>query len=70
MKKVIFTAIAMIAFSGASMASTKEESKVPVAEEETTRCQDAAIDYYEAVMAQNGGGDDIRFLNQLLSRCK
>lgn len=58
MKKLVFTAIAMIAFSGAAMASTVE----------ATPCQDAAIDFYEAIIGD--GEDDPELLNELLSHCE
>jgi hypothetical protein len=66
MKKMFFTAIAVVAFSGASIANTVEVKKEVV----MFNCVGAALDYYEAVMDQNGGGDDWGFLNSLLSRCK
>jgi hypothetical protein len=68
MKKVIFTAIAMIAFSGASMANTKEVKKKVAKEEVMTKCMSAAIAYYEAVMGCCN--DDIAFYNSVVSRCK
>lgn len=69
----MFTAIAVIAFSGVSMAETKEvkrEVKVVKDQLEATPCQDMAIDIYEYVMNEyNCGGDDIGLLNALLSNC-
>lgn len=76
MKKLFFTAIAVIAFSGVSMAGTSEDPKDVNAKQtkkevlRATPCQDAAINYYEAVIAQNGGVDDIPLLQSLLNRCK
>ena len=74
MKKLLFTAIAVIAFSGVSMAETrKAKSEVKVVKEqlEATPCENMAIDIYEYVMNEyNNGGDDIGLLNALLSNCK
>jgi len=73
MKKLLFTAIAVIAFSGVSKAETKEVKsgiKVVKIQLQATPCQDAAIDVYEfAVSEFYGGCDDIDLLNRLLSRC-
>jgi hypothetical protein len=74
MKRFLFTAIAVIAFSGVSMAETKEsKSEVKVEKQllHATPCQDRAIDIYEYVMNEyNNGGDDIDLLNALLSNCQ
>lgn len=74
MKKLLFTAIAVIAFSGVAMAETKEvktEVKVVNEQLEATPCQDAAIDLYEYFINDyNGGCDNINLLNSLLSRCE
>jgi hypothetical protein len=71
MKKLVFTAIAVIAFSGVSMAETtevKSEVKVLAEQIEATPCEDAAIDFYEAIIED--GEDDIDLLNELLSYCQ
>lgn len=74
MKKLLFTAIAVIAFSGVSMAETKEVkfnkieiSVVKKKEKEATPCQNAAINTYEQLIGQ--GADDWDLLNALLSKC-
>lgn len=83
MKKMIFTAMAVLAFSAVSMANTIEvkeevvvnnESKVENTlnqdEQTATPCEDQAIDNYEYIMCEyNNGGDDIALLNYLLSFC-
>lgn len=66
----MFTAIAVIAFSGVSMAETKEvkrEVKVVKDQLEATPCEDAAIDFYEVIIG--GNADNIDLLNELLSYC-
>jgi len=74
MKKLVFTAIAVIAFSGVSMAETtevKSDVKVLAEQLEATPCEDRAIDVYEYVMNEyNNGGDDIDLLNALLANCQ
>ena len=80
MKKMIFTAMAVLAFSAVSMANTIEvkeevvvnnESKVEVLVlEKDKSCTDQAIVNYEYIMCEyNNGGDDIALLNFLLSYC-
>lgn len=71
MKKLLFTALAVVAFSGVSMAETREAiSEVKVVKEqlEATPCQDAAINLYELVIGQED--DNIDLLNALLALCK
>ena len=64
MKKLVFTAIAMIAFSSASMANTVEANN----DGEATPCKNHMIDLYEAMVGPNE--DDIELLNALLNVCK
>jgi hypothetical protein len=67
MKKIMFTAIAMVAFSGVSMAGTLEleaANQLPI---DKVKCQNAAIDYYIQVI--DDGPDDPVLFNQLMSRC-
>jgi hypothetical protein len=70
MKKLFFTAIATIAFSGASMANS---SDLAINNEELGPrgdCVNASLDFYEHVMDDfNGGGDDLSFLNALVDMC-
>ena len=71
MKKLFFTAIAMIAFSGVSMANTIEEKEEIVIVDD---CQQNVIDYYESVMDEfcgspACGGDNPKLLNALMSIC-
>lgn len=82
MKKMIFTAMAVLAFSAVSMANTIEvkeevvvnnESKVEVlnTEGEATQCQETAINIYEFVMnTYNNGVDNLDLLHNLLAQCK
>ncbi len=80
MKKIFFTAIALVAFSATSMANKVEVKEVAISEGEKEvvvkkSCMEAALDYYEAVMDQSCGspgcgGDDMAFLNRVTSRCK
>jgi hypothetical protein len=73
MKKLVFTAIAAVVFSGVSFAGTKEVKEEVVVNNESkevlkaTPCEDAAIDFYEIIIG--GGDDDIDLLNDLLSYC-
>ncbi|WP_394757914.1 hypothetical protein [Flavobacterium sp.] len=50
MKKLVFTAIAMIAFSGASMANTKEVKKTLI----RTPCDTLWIHYYQFALDELG----------------
>lgn len=76
MKKMFFTAIAVVAFSGASMANTKEikrdkkEAKKITKIAESTPCQEMMLDTYELIMKiRNNGKEDFKLLNDLLSKC-
>ena len=67
MKKLIFTAIAMVAFSGVSMAGALEletTNQLPI---DKIKCQQAATDYYIQVIGD--GPDDPALYNQLMARC-
>ncbi len=74
MKKLFFTAIAVIAFSGVSMAGTFEDPKDVNAKQtnkevlKPTPCQDAALNFYESIVGN--GPDNIPLLQHLLSYCK
>jgi hypothetical protein len=67
MKKLFFTAILVIAFSGVSMAKNVEVKKEVVM---FTPCQDRAINMYLAFVDCNGGNDDWAYLNQLMGGCR
>ncbi|TDE52760.1 hypothetical protein [Flavobacterium sp. GT3P67] len=81
MKKLLFTALAVVAFSGVAMANTaevkeeviiKNESKVElvVVEEEPSQCELDAVGTYEFFMYEyNDGGDNIDLLNALIAVC-
>ena len=51
MKKLVFTAIAVIAFSGVSMAETREAKKEVLP---PTDCQTKAMDYIDNVYDKDG----------------
>lgn len=79
MKKMFFTAIALIAFSGASMASTKEVKKEKKETKKITKvvvgteCQNKAVTKYELIMDEDCGsvgcgGDDWNLLNALIAK--
>lgn len=77
MKKLFFTTIALIAFSGTSIANIKEinnyllisKSKIVILEEkEPTLCQDRAIALYERYIGN--GPDDWDLFNHLMSACE
>lgn len=74
MKKLVFTAIAVIAFSGVSMAETtevKSKSSVVMEQLEDPSCYDNAIATYEYVIEHyNGGEDDVFLLDFLFSQCR
>lgn len=76
MKKLLFTALAVVAFSGVSMANSAEAKesetkklKINFAtfQEQETPCQAAAVDEYLRYI--NDGVDQIDVLNYLLSKC-
>jgi FtsH-binding integral membrane protein len=70
MKKLVFTALAVVAFSGAAIAGTQEikevitnndsKAELLVAEEEPSQCELDAVGTYEFFMYEyNNGGDNI-----------
>ena len=75
MKKLFFTAIALVAFSGISMASTIEIEKsvevtkpsVIVCEERKQNCEEAAVSLHEIIIGN--GADNLVLLNQLIALC-
>lgn len=76
-EKNVFTALAVVAFSGVAMANTVEVEKelVDIVKFEeggdATPCQNMMLDIYDyTIDTYNGGGDDIDLLNALLSNCK
>ena len=82
MKKMFFTAIALVAFSATSMANTIEVKEVVIPVEEkkevvilkATPCQEAAMDAYEISMAYfcymyDACEENVVFLNNLMSVC-
>ena len=78
MKKLVFTAFAVVAFSGVAMANTaevkeltvlKNEIKVVIIQQEENSCQAAVIAYYEQVMENRGGGEDTLLLSSLMYNC-
>jgi hypothetical protein len=78
MKKLVFTAIAVIAFSGVAMAETteaKSEFKILAEQVEATpsddACQQNAIDAYERYIAlYRNNVDDVDLLNAMMSICQ
>jgi len=78
MKKLLFTALAVVAFSGVAMANSveveelttlKNEIKVVIIQQEENSFQAAAIAYYEQVMENRGGGEDTLLLSSLMYNC-
>lgn len=76
MKKLLFTALAVVAFSGVAMANSVEveEStilnnvlKIVEKQEQATPCEDKALDFYELVI--DGGEDNLTLLNELIGAC-
>ncbi|WP_428223577.1 hypothetical protein [Flavobacterium sp.] len=72
MKKLVFTALAVVAFSGAGMAKTnslnitKKNQNIKTTIVKKT-CKEIAIEFYEIIVGD--GSDDIKLLNRLLSYC-
>ena len=82
MKKMFFTAIALVAFSATSMANTVEVKEVvtPIEENEEVMvkksCVETMIEIYEYIMdgecgvvGSGCGGDNNALLNELVSGC-
>lgn len=77
-KKLLFSAVAVLAFNGVAMANSAEvkeltilnnELKIDPVTEETTPCQDNAISYYESVIKLRGGVEDTALLSSLMYHC-
>ena len=74
---MVFTAIAVVAFTGVSMANTKEVKPVAkkikttkIVVKKATPCQELMMDTYTFIMDNiRGGGDDWALLNRLMSKC-
>ncbi|SHL53640.1 hypothetical protein [Flavobacterium saccharophilum] len=73
MKKLFFTAFAVVVFSSVAMANSTELKetttlqnviKVVEVENQATPCENAAIDYYEAT-----GSNDPAFFTYLIAMC-
>ncbi len=80
MKKLVFTAFAVVAFSGVAMANTtvveeviinsESKSDLIVAKVEPSQCELDAVGTYEFFMYEyNNGGDNIDLLNSLIAVC-
>ena len=80
MKKMIFTAIALVAFSATSMANTIEIKEVEIPVEEVKEvllkqtCKDRMMNHYEYTMDHDCGsvgcgGDNPALLNSLMALC-
>ena len=78
MKKLIFTALAAVAFSGVAMANSTEVKYVIAMQTkakeikilQATPCEDAAIDTYELIISNRyDQEDDIGLLNDLIGLC-
>ena len=72
--RLLFSAVAVLAFNGVAMANSQEGKLVSVFEEnnaialvQATPCQDLAIDIYESKIGN--GPDDLTFLNALMAMC-
>lgn len=71
MKKLLFTVIAAVAFSGVMMGENRTQIQKTKLMLNATPCQNMMLDIYEYTMnTYNCGGDDINLLNALLSNCK
>ncbi|MDN3674889.1 hypothetical protein QWY99_17765 [Flavobacterium branchiarum] len=82
MKKLVFTALAVVAFCGVSMANTLEvgvevkgatilENKIKVfyGGDEVRACELAAIDLYVKSLKVQDKEEDINLLNELIAKC-
>lgn len=76
MKKLVFTALAVVAFSGVAMAKTgevKEEvvvsSEIKKVSEDFNACEERAINTYESIISSYEVLDDLALLNYLIGRC-
>lgn len=75
-KKLLFSAMAVLAFNGVAIANSAEvkglttldnEFKIALVQEKATPCEDDAIDFYEVVVGD--GEDDLTLLNELIGAC-
>ena len=78
MKKLVFTAFAVVAFSGVAMAKSAEVKEVATLQStvkkaemlQATPCEDAATDAYEVIISNRyDKEDDIDLLNDLIGLC-
>ena len=69
MKKLLFTALAVVAFSGVAMAETSKLESKPLKLEQVKEksCEDRAVDIYEGII--QGGSDNLALLNDLIGLC-
>ena len=69
MKKLVFTALAVVAFSGIAMANTAEvkTSSLKVEQVEEKTCKEKAVDIYEGIIGT--GSDNLALLNDLIGLC-
>ena len=69
MKKLVFTAFAVVAFSGVAMAETSKLESKPLKLEQVKEksCEDRAVDIYEGII--QGGSDNLALLNDLIGLC-
>ena len=69
MKKLLFTAFAVVAFSGVAMAETSKLESKPLKLEQVKEksCEDRAVDIYEGII--QGGSDNLALLNDLIGLC-
>ena len=75
-KKLLFSAVAVLAFNGVAMANSVEEKESTTLNNEltimellqqATPCEDKALDFYELVI--DGGEDNLTLLNELIGAC-
>ncbi|MBF4466837.1 hypothetical protein [Flavobacterium sp. LC2016-12] len=71
MKKVLFTALMVVAFNAAANAKNVEVKntllKTEVVQQQEQACEQRAIDVYESIIG--GGADNISLLNALIGLC-
>ena len=69
MKKLVFTALAVVAFSGAAMAKTEEvkTNLLNIEQVKEKTCEEKAVDIYEGVVGT--GPDNLALLNDLIGLC-
>ena len=75
MKKLVFTAIAMVAFSGASIANTKEVKKLQFETKKAEalvlrdKCVDAAVAAYQGSVGSMGETAAMNLALKVLNAC-